>query len=100
MIDFKDDYFASRRLFILRLLIEVGGEANESVIYKALMRGGFSATPRDDLRKDLDYLKTRACTRDDWLNDSLRVVSITERGEDAAHGRIEVGGVERSRWER
>lgn len=99
-MSFRDDWIASRRLFILRLLAEVNGEANEGVIYKAMTRGGFVQDSRDDLRSDLDHLKRQACTTEEWLNDSLRVIRVTERGEDAAHGRVEVAGVERSRWSR
>lgn len=99
-MSFRDDWIASRRLFVLRLLAEVGGQANEGVIYKALTKGGFAQDSRDDLRQDLDHLKKTGCTAEEWLNDSLRVVKVTERGEDAAYGRIAVSGVERSRWDR
>ena len=99
-MSFKDDWIASRRLFILRLLVEVGGAANEGVIYKAITKGGFAHDSRDDLRRDLDHLKAKGCTHEEWLNDSLRVVTVTERGEDAAYGRVEVLGVETSRWDR
>jgi len=100
MSTFAEDWAASRRLFILRLLVEVGGEANESVIFRTATKGGFSADTRDSIRQDLDHLKSYGCTTEDWLNASLRVVKITERGEDAAYGRVDVAGVERSRWSR
>lgn len=100
MSSFAEDWVKSRRQFILRLLVEIGGETSESNIYKACQRGGFSRDTRDDIRKDLDHLKAMGCTTEDWFNESLRVVTVTERGEDAAYGRIEVAGIERSRWER
>ena len=99
-MSFLEDWIASRRLFILRLLVEVNGTANEGVIYKAILNGGFARDSRDDIRQDLDHLKRNGCTTEEWLNDSLRVVTLTERGEDAAYGRVEVAGVERSRWVR
>jgi hypothetical protein len=100
MTTFDQEWVASRRQFILRLLVEVGGEANESVLFKGVQHGGFARDSRDTVRQDLDHLKQLGCTTEDWLNDTLRVVTITERGEDAAYGRIDVAGVERSRWAR
>jgi len=99
-MSFEKDWIASRRLFILRLLVEVGFEANEGVIFKATERGGFARDTRDDLRQDLDHLVKTGCLTQTWLNGSLRVVKLTERGEDAAHGRVAVEGVERTRWDR
>ena len=100
-MSFKDEWDASRRLFILRLLVEVGGEANESNIFRAVQRGGFAQASRDTVRDDLDRLKKARCTTESWLNESVCVVKLTERGEDAAYGRVEVPGVETSpRWVR
>lgn len=96
---FADDWAASRRLFILRLLVEVR-EANESVIYKAATKGGFSIDTRDTIREDLDHLRKMGCSTEEWLSHSLRVVKITERGENAAYGRVAVAGVEQSPWDR
>ena len=99
-MSFRDDWIASRRLFILRLLVEVDGEANESNIWRAVQQGGFTRDSRDDVRGDLDHLREMGCISEHWFG-TLRVARITTpRGEDAAHGRIEVAGVERSRWDR
>ena len=96
---FKDTvWIPSRRVFILRLLVESGGEVNESIIFKAAQRGGFSVDTRDDIRQDLDHLRQMGCVTEDRLDERLRVVTITERGDDAAHGRVTVAGVEQSRW--
>jgi hypothetical protein len=100
MGSFAETMAASRRTFILRLLVTLGAGANESVIASAVAGGGFGQATRDDVRRDLDLLKDRGCTDEDWFDARVRVVTITERGEDAAHGRIEVAGVERSRWVR
>lgn len=98
-MSFRDEWIASRRLFILRLLVEVDGEANESNIFRAVQQGGFSRDTREDVRADLDHLREMRCIAEQWFG-KVCVVKITPRGEDAAHGRIEVAGVERSRWER
>lgn len=87
-----------RRTFILRLLVTMGSTANESVIASAVSQGGFSRSTRDDVRKDLDLLKEKGCTTEDWFDDTVRVVKVTERGEDAAYGRIDVAGIDKSTW--
>lgn len=99
-MSFEQDWIASRRLFILRLLVEVGFEANEGVIIKAAERGGFARDTKDTIRRDLDTLVKAGCLTQDWLNSTLRVVKLTERGEEAAYGRVAVAGVECSRWDR
>ncbi|CUW41127.1 conserved protein of unknown function (putative bacteriophage protein GP26) [Magnetospirillum sp. XM-1] len=100
MASFAETVAASRRTFMLRLLVTLGSSANESVIASATTQGGFGQATRDDIRKDLDLLKARGCTTEEWFDNVVRVVTITERGEDAAHGRIDVAGVERSTWRR
>ena len=96
---FAEALAGSRRLFILRFLFEVGTQANESVIFSAVGRGGFALATRDELRGDLDHLKAQGCTSDEWFG-GVRVAKLTERGEDVAHGRVEAGGVEHSHWYR
>lgn len=96
-MSFKDDYIASRRLFLLRLLVEVNATANESVLRTAARAGGFGQSSADDIRTDLDHLRTVGCVTETWQG-SLRVVSLAERGEDAAYGRAVVEGVEHSIW--
>jgi len=96
---FQDTFVASRRLFLLRLLVESGGSANGSILWRAATSAGFAQTGRADLATDLDHLAASGCTRDEWLGE-LRVVTLTDRGEDAAYGRITVDGVEHSRWSR
>jgi hypothetical protein len=96
-MSYADVMRASRRTFIVRLLVEAGGEANESVIRTCAFRGGFGHSTADDIRTDLDYLREQGCVTEEWAG-SLRVVTVTERGEDCARGKIEVEGVEASRW--
>ena len=99
MTGFAEKFDAARRQFILRLLVEIGGQANESVLMSAARRGGFEATPFSELRIDLDKLAKLGCVAEDWI-DSLRVVKITDLGEDAAHGRVSLEGVEAMPWRR
>jgi len=89
----KADWVAARRRFLLALLLECGGTANESVLYKAAQRGGFARDTRDEIRADLDHLRAQGCITEEWA-DTVRVATLTERGEDASEGRIGVPGVE------
>lgn len=103
-MSFPQDWMASRRTCLLRYLVEVGGGALESVVAKAVLRV-FDVNTRDDIRADLEHLKSQGCVADEWIGTgdgagALRKVTITDRGEDAAYGRIEVPGVEKSRWKR
>lgn len=100
MKNFRQVWIETRRLTILRFVVEAGGEMNEGMLWRALQHGGFSRDSRSDLTKDLEHLTRQACLTDDWLG-SMRVLKITRRGEDAAHGRGDpVEGIEFSRWER
>lgn len=94
-MSFQDTFAASRRLFLLQLLAKVNGSANGSVLWTEVSRAFLQAS-RADLAADLDHLAATGCTRDEWLDDQ-RLVILTDRGEDAAHGRVEVAGVERPR---
>ncbi|TWB58694.1 VpaChn25_0724 family phage protein [Nitrospirillum viridazoti] len=96
---FRDFTAESRRVFILRLLVEDGGSLNESVIFRGSEHGFSKRTTRDEIRADLDLLRERGCVTEEWFKGKLRVVSITDRGTDAAQGKIFVAGVEQSRWE-
>lgn len=96
---FAENWAAARRLFILRLLVELGGEANDGVIASAVRWGGFRQTAREEIRADLDLLQRLGALTEEWL-DTLRIVRVSERGEDIAFGRIAVAGVEHAVWRR
>jgi len=87
---------ATRRQTMLRLIDKVGGSANETVLCVALENAGFHRDPRSEFRDDLDYLVRQRCLTEEW-NDDMRVVTLTERGGDAATGRIHVTGVAHDR---
>jgi hypothetical protein len=90
---------AARRLCILRLLAEYGGELNDAVIRIAVRRLGFSLASAEAIRGDLDHLAASGCLGGRWEG-RLRVIHLTERGEDAAHGRVQIDGVEHAAWRR
>ncbi|HUZ74906.1 MAG TPA: hypothetical protein VMU87_18120 [Stellaceae bacterium] len=98
MSDFADHLAAARRLFILRFLAETGGEGNEDVLAGAVRRAVQDAA-RAAITGDLDHLVAAGALGETWL-DRIRVVRLTERGEDCAHGRVVIAGVEHQLWHR
>ena len=98
-MSFAETLTRSRRVFLLRLLVEIDGNGNESVLRSAARSGGFASATADDIRADLDHLHRLGCVTETWMG-QIRVVTLTERGEDAAYGRVEIDGVEHSHWRR
>lgn len=82
----------SRRLAILRLLKELRGSANESVIHAGAEQLGFRRDSRQTIRDDLTHMVKHGLLKEEWFND-LMVVTITSRGLEASEGRISVVGV-------
>ena len=81
-----------RRLCILRLLTEINGSANESVLKTGLEALGHVRLSRDDIRDDLKFLIDKGCLIDQWY-DSVQVVTITRRGVETAEGIIVIEGI-------
>lgn len=105
MTSFAEKFAAARRQWILRFLVEAGGVANDSVIISAARMGGFEQTPATTIRADLDHLEKGACIVQEWIETTaglapVRVVKVSEKGEDVAYGRISVDGVEALPWRR
>jgi hypothetical protein len=94
MSDFQHFLTEDRRLFILRLLEQCGGEANESVIHSACRAAGHHVT-RDVVREDGKWLKERDLVKLDYYDEKVMVVLVTARGVDVARGDLEVEGVKR-----
>lgn len=95
-MSFKDFVTEDRRLFILRLLMDIGGSANESVIYDGCRAAGHRrGVTRDVVRSDLDWLRQRHLVTFEWYDDIVLVAVLTQRGEDVALGDAEVTGVKR-----
>lgn len=88
-----EEYLAEdRRLCILKLLTECGGEANESVLHMGLEALGHTRQPRHKIREDLRFLVDLGLCTENWYKDVL-VCSITKRGVETAEGRITIPGV-------
>jgi len=98
-MSFRDRVIEGRRLFLLRRIVEMNGEANEGMLHIFAKDAGVGDPSRDDLRCDLDHLRQMGCVTERWDSD-MRIAILTERGEDVAHGRAAAEGVQRSRWDR
>ena len=85
---------SDRRLCILRLLTEINGSANESVLHSGLEALGHVRIPRDEIRKDIRFLIDNGCATNEWYGD-LQVVFITRRGVEVAEGRLGVEGIKK-----
>ena len=94
--NYREFLTEDRRLFVLRLLEECGGEANESVIHDACHAAGHRrGVTRDVIREDLDWLRERDLVRWEWYEGKVLVAALTRRGVDVAHGDVEVEGVKK-----
>lgn len=94
MSDYKEHMAKHRRLAILRLLKEVGGTANDSVLYSQCASLGFAKATRTDVRDDLALFEKHSLITRNY-HGGLVIASITERGVDVADGKVEVDGVEK-----
>lgn len=93
-MSFSEHLAKDRRLAILKLLVEVQGSANESVLRTGLEDLGHVADlTRERVREDLQFLSDRALVKLTWFSDKIAVAHITERGVEVAQGRIRVDGV-------
>lgn len=85
---------ADRKLAILRLLIEAGGECGESVLEKGLhMLGHRASVDRDQVRRDLRELADMDCLVVEFFQEKVMIAAITRRGVSVANGVIQVEGV-------
>ena len=94
-MSFIDD---DRRLVILRLLKEAGGEANESTLktglheWKHLERAGVT---REKVRQYLHELEDADCITTELLDGRIMAAKISRRGLNALSGAELVPGVKR-----
>lgn len=83
-----------RRLCLLRLLVEAGGSANESVLHAAVQQLGHRrGVTREVVREDLDWLRQRHLVTEEFFEDKVIVAVITARGVNVANGDEQVDGV-------
>lgn len=76
-------------------LIRKGGDAGEVVLLSVLRETGYPKTTSEQLRRDLDQMREMGLLIVGWWEDCVAVASLTDRGMDAAAGRIEVDGIAR-----
>ncbi len=84
-----------RRLVILRSLVDVGGEANESILNDCLDAYGHRVS-RDQVRAQLAWLQEQGVVTIEMVG-SYMVASLTGRGQDVAEGRCVVPGIKKPR---
>lgn len=95
-MSFSDFLREDQRLVILRILSELPSyRGNSSVIANLLDRFGH-APSRDQVKAELRWLAdVGTLTVDDA--GSVLVVTLTERGQAAAEGRVKIDGIARPR---
>lgn len=94
-MSYRDFIAEHRRLFVMQLLSEIGGSASEDIVYQGVRQGfrPVKGVTRNVIRADLEWLHARHLLAFDWLEDTLLVVELTERGGYVVSGDIEVEGV-------
>lgn len=93
MSGYNEHLTQDRRLVLLRLIKEAQGSANESILHGYLKNLGHRRVAKRVVRDDLDWLRERGLVTHDWFDDTVLVVSITQRGLDVAEGSDTVEGV-------
>lgn len=88
-MSYDDVVIPSRRLALLRLLSEMGGQANESVIRDALRALDFVGRTLGDTREDIRFLADRDLVGVSYYADSLMKARLTARGEAYLNREIE-----------
>ncbi len=86
-MSFKDFLQEDLRLVLLRLLKEAPGAANESVLHHGAQSLGHARARRGDIRAELAWLAERGLVREEWVEETVLVARLTERGLDVAEGR-------------
>jgi Fe2+ or Zn2+ uptake regulation protein len=84
-----------RRLVMLRSLVDIGGEANESILQDCLDAYGHRVS-RDQVRTHINWLAEQGLVTNEPVG-SYFVASLTGRGQDVAEGRSTVPGVKKPR---
>lgn len=81
-MSFADHVTKSRRLALLRVLVENDGSANESVARTALAALGFAGRlgTFEAVREDIKFLAQCGLVKEDWYGGRVLVASITKRG--------------------
>lgn len=99
MATFKEMHNQLRRIAILRFLFVTPGQTVNSDILKIVLNERGIVTSKEDLEDDLSFLSLHNLIEIKYFFEEkeLHVLALTEKGEDAALGRIIVEGVRRPR---
>lgn len=93
-MSFAEHIAASRRLNLLKLIAEDGGQSNDGALLTAMrMIGDRQALDKASVRQLLRELEERDCLTIEMARDTIMVVKITERGRMAIAGDVSIGGV-------
>lgn len=91
-MSYQEHLAADRRLCILRLLADLKGSANDSILHSFLEGLGHVRIPRDDVRDDLRFLSDHGLITVEWYK-TVMVAELKRRGLDLIESRIQVDGV-------
>ncbi|WP_372090296.1 hypothetical protein P7L66_13215 [Tistrella mobilis] len=80
MTDFAASVAGSRRLAILRALVEAEGAANESILRTCIQALGFTGRQLGDVRQDLNHLEQAGMVETSWYEGRVMIARITKRG--------------------
>lgn len=94
MSNLGDGIIDGRRLDLLRLLVEEGGQGNDRTLTTAMRQIGHTQMlDQAHVRKLLGELADRGCVEAEMVRDTVLVARITERGRMAVAGFVSIGGV-------
>jgi hypothetical protein len=93
-VSYSESLKANRRLCMLKLLVEDGGMANESILEMALRAlGHIPELDRRYVREQMRFLEEVDCVVIDLFKDKVMVATITDRGVAVARGSIKIDGI-------
>lgn len=93
MSSYSRKYTADRRAAILEVLAAARAPANVAMLRTALEEVTLHRVGMDRVRADVRWLAERGLVVEEAEGMAISEVTITERGEDVAHGREQVFGV-------
>ena len=91
---FQSVLTSNRRGYLLQVLAEAGGSVNDTILRDAC-RAGFQphGVTRDVIRDDIEQLRKHGCVTVDWIDGSVALPKLTERGADVAAGHLVIDGI-------
>ena len=94
-MSFADLVSQHRRISILRVLAEAPeNSANDAILHSALEELGMACS-RDQVRGELAWLEEQGLLKQEHVSERISVVTLTQRGDDVAAGRVVQPGVKR-----